>query len=717
MEVEHAEQQPPLAARWPVEREHHGDVVVDDYEWLREKTSEDVIAYLEAENAFTEGRTAHLAPLREAVFSEVRARVQETDLSVPVRDGGWWYYARTVEGQQYALQCRAPAAPEDWTPPRLTPGDPVDGEQVLLDCNAEAEGHEFFAVGSFAVSDDGGRLAYAVDTDGDERYTLRVKDLCTGAMLADEIAGTFPGALWSPDGRFVFYPTVDDAWRPDSIWRHRVGTAPSEDVRVFTEPDDRYWLGMGITRSRRYLVIELASKITSESWILDADDPVGEFRVVLPRREGVEYEIDHAVVGGQDRLLILHNDGAENFELAQAPAADPTRMSAVIEHRGEVRLEQVDAFAGHIVVGYREEAIPKLGVMALAGPGAAPAFGALREIGFDEELYSAGAAATPEWDSPLLRVAQTSFITPARIYDYEFATGALHLRKQQPVLPDPSGRAFDPADYVQRRDWATAADGTRIPISIIRRADAPAGPAPMVLNGYGSYEISEDPGFSIARLSLLDRGMTCAVAHVRGGGEMGRAWYDDGKKLSKRNTFTDFAACARHLVDAGATTPEQLVAEGGSAGGMLMGAVANLAPELFVGILAVVPFVDPLTSILDPSLPLTVIEWDEWGDPLHDGEVYRYMRSYSPYENVEPKEYPAILAVTSINDTRVLYVEPAKWVARLRRVLADAGMSSEHILLKTEMAAGHGGVSGRYDQWRQTAFEYAWMLTTAGAAR
>ncbi|QDQ96848.1 S9 family peptidase [Tomitella fengzijianii] len=705
---------PPIAPRHPERRTHHGDGFVDDYEWLRDKDAPEVRAHLEAENAYTEARTAGLTPLRDAVFEEIRSRVQETDLSVPVRDGGWWYYSRTVEGRQYALHCRAPAAADDWTPPVLAPGVAVPGEQVLLDGNAEAEGHEFFALGSFAVSDDGTLLAFAVDTAGDERYTLRIKDLRTGELLGDEIPGTFPGAVFSPDGRYVFYPTVDDAWRPDTVWRHRVGTGRGDDVRVFTEPDERYWLGIGVTRSRRYIVIELGSKITSESWILGADDPAGEFRVVLPRSEGVEYEIDHAVVGGDDRLLILHNaDGAENFALAQAPVDQPGRMTEVIAYRDDVRLEQIDVFAGHVAVGYRSGAIPRIGVMAVTASG----FGPVREIGFDEELYSAGLGATSEWESPLLRVGQTSFVTPARIYDYEFSTGELHLRKQQPVLPDPSGRAFDPADYEQKREWATAPDGTRIPISIIRRVpgtDGPAAPAPTLLYGYGSYEISVDPEFSIARLSLLDRGMVYAVAHVRGGGEMGRRWYDDGKQLAKRNTFTDFVACTRHLVDSGLTTPAQLVAEGGSAGGLLMGAVANIAPELFAGILAVVPFVDPLTSILDPSLPLTVIEWDEWGDPLHDPEVYRYMKTYSPYENVENRQYPAILAVTSINDTRVLYVEPAKWVARLREVVDEK--TSEGILLKTEMAAGHGGVSGRYDKWRQTAFEYAWVLTAAGAA-
>ncbi len=698
---------PPIAARRPAPRVHHGDTFVDDYEWLRAKDDAEVIAHLEAENAYTTARTDHLAPLRRAIYDEIDARTLQTDLSVPVRRGHWWYYARTVEGSQYPLQCRAAAEPGQWTPPVLEPGVAVPGEQILLDGNVEAQGHAFFALGSFDVSADGDLLAYAVDTTGDERYELRIKDLRTGELLPDRVENTFPGALFSPDGRYVFYPTVDESWRPDTIWRHELGTGAESDVAVFTEPDERYWVGVGSTRSGRYLMIEVGSKITSEVLLLPGDEPTGEFTPVLPRREGVEYEIDHVVVGGEDRLLILHNDGAENFQLDIAPVSDSTARTTVLAHRDDVRIEEAEAFAGFVAVGYRSGAIPRVGVLPVTGNG----LGALTEIGFDEELYTAAIGVNPEWDAPLLRLGQASFVTPTRVYDYDVAAGALALRRSQPVLGD-----FDPARYTQRREWASAADGTRVPISLVYRTDAvPAdGPAPTLLYGYGSYEISIDPAFSIARLSLLDRGVVFAVAHVRGGGEMGRHWYESGKTLTKRNTFTDFVDCARHLIDTGVTAPDRLVAEGGSAGGMLMGAVANLAPELFTGILAAVPFVDPLTSILDPSLPLTVIEWDEWGDPLHDAEVYRYMQGYSPYENIRATEYPAILAVTSLHDTRVLYVEPAKWVARLREVLGAAEIDSSEILLKTEMHAGHGGVSGRYDKWRETAFEYAWILGTLG---
>ncbi|MBN4928276.1 S9 family peptidase [Hoyosella rhizosphaerae] len=685
----------PEAKKVPLQREHHGDAFVDNYEWLRDKENPEVVAYLEAENAFTDAQTVHLGALREKIFGEIKNRTQETDMSVPVRRGEWWYYSRTIEGKQYGVSCRCPIeSDDDWEPPQLDAD--VPGEVVLLDANAEAEGHDFFSLGSFTVTEDGTLLAYAVDTTGDERYTLRVKDLRTGEMLGDEIENTFPGALWDNSGTFLFYLTVDDAWRPDTVWRHELGTPASDDVSVFHESDERYWVGMGTTRSRKFLVIEVGSKITSESRVVDADDPTGEFKVVLPRREGVEYGIDHVVVAGEDRFLIMHNDGAENFELADAPVSDPTDQRVLIAHRDTVRLEDVEAFQDHLVVGYRRDAISRIALWPINADG----YGELTEIDFGEELYTAAPGANPEWSSPYLRLGFTSFITPGRVFDFELSTGEMHLRKEQPVLG-----GYDHAMYEQKRDWAVAEDGTRIPISVVKRKDTNE-PAPTLLYGYGSYESSIDPSFSVARLSLLDRGMVFMVAHVRGGGEMGRRWYDNGKTLTKKNTFTDFVACARHIRDSGQASA--VVADGGSAGGLLMGAVANLAPELFDGILANVPFVDPLTSILDPSLPLTVIEWDEWGNPLADADVYAYMKSYSPYENVTDQKYPPILAVTSINDTRVLYVEPAKWVAKLREV------GAESVLLKTEMSAGHGGVSGRYEKWKEVAFEFAWVLDRVG---
>ncbi len=693
---------PPVAARKPVIRSHHGDDVEDAYEWLRAKDDAEVLAHLEAENAYTDARTAHLEALRETLFSEIKGRTLESDLSVPTRRGDWWYYGRTVEGQQYGIQCRAPlASPDDWTPPELSTDVDVPGEQILLDSNVEAEGTEFFSLGSFEVTADGSRLLYGVDVAGDERYTVRVRDIASGEELPDVIEGTFAGASFSPDGRFIVYTTVDDAWRPDTVWLHELGTPVEDDTKLFHEPDERYWVGAGFTRSDRYLVIGVGSSITSEEWLVDAADLRSEPQVVWPRTEGIEYDSEHAVVDGEDVLFILHNDGALDFELVRVAASDPSgAREVVIPHRAGERLLGVSTFRDWAIVGYRRGGLARLGMLSYAD-------GAVDEIVFDEPLYSVGSGGNPEWAPPLIRLGYGSFITPGTVFDYDVTTRELHLRKRQPVLG-----GYDPEDYAQARAWATAHDGTQIPISLVwKRSFGEAGAAPRALHlyGYGSYEHSIEPGFSVPRLSELDRGVIFAVAHVRGGGEMGRQWYEEGKLLHKRNTFTDFVDCARHLVEAGYTSPDRMVAEGGSAGGLLMGAVANLAPELFAGIVADVPFVDALTTILDPSLPLTVIEWDEWGDPLHNADVYAYMKSYTPYENVrENTDYPRILAVTSLNDTRVMYVEPAKWVARLREVGADA-------LLKCEMVAGHGGVSGRYNAWRERAFELAWLLEVVGA--
>jgi oligopeptidase B len=522
-------------------------------------------------------------------------------------------------------------------------------------------------------------------------------------VAADEIPGAFYGSAWSADGRALFYVTVDDAWRPNQVWRHLIGTPAASDVVVFEETDERFWVGVHLTRSERYLVISSSSKLTSEVWLLDAADPAGEFTVVAPRRHGIEYSVEHQLgAGGSGRLLILHNENAENFELATAPVTDPGTWTPFIGHRPDTRLLEVDAFAGHLVVHLRRDGLTGLRVVR--------ADGSDYEIDFPEPLYQVRPLANPEYDAPAFRLSYVSMITPDSVYDCDVATGELTLLRRRPVLPLPGGREYDPADYVQRREWATAADGARVPISLVWKAATPLdGTAPALLYGYGSYEISIDPAFSVPRLSLLDRGFVYAIAHIRGGGEMGRRWYDDGKMLSKINTFTDFVAAARHLAAAGYTRPEKIVARGGSAGGLLMGAAVNLDPAAFGGIVAQVPFVDALTTILDPSLPLTVTEWEEWGDPLHDPAVYRYMKSYSPYENIDAVAvYPPVLAVTSLNDTRVLYSEPAKWIARLQ-----ARAQGGPFLLKTEMIAGHGGRSGRYDAWREEAMVLAWIIRTA----
>jgi oligopeptidase B len=707
MSTEQTSPTPPIAKQVPAERTQHGDTVIDPYAWLADPKDPEVIAYLEAENAYTEASTTGLAELRSSIFDEIKARTQETDLSVPVRKGNWWRYARTEEGKQYSIQCRRRIAEGEVTPPMPQDGKPLDGEEVLLDGNELAAGAAFFSLGAASVSPDERLLAYSTDFSGDERFTLRVKDLATGSVLDDEVPDTYYGCAWSRDGSTLFYVTVDEAWRPYRVWRHAVGTPAADDVVVFEEADEKFWLGVGTSRDERFIEIQTASKLTSEVWLLDASSPDGEFSVVAPRRHGVEYGVE---VAG-DRLLILHNDGAENFELAAAPLpgapgyGDAASWTPVIEHRADTRLLSVDAFADYLVLYYRRDGLTGLSVLPASGAGPE------RPVAFPEPLYTVGPGANYEYTQTRFRLGYTSLVTPSTVYDLDLATGALTLLKQQQVLPSPSGVGYDPAAYEQYREWAVGADGTRVPISIVCAKGTPRdGSAPCLLYGYGSYEISIDPSFSIPRLSLLDRGFVFAIAHIRGGGEMGRPWYDDGKMLTKRNTFTDFVASAEHLAAAGWTSPARLIARGGSAGGLLMGAVANLAPSAFAGIVAQVPFVDALNSILDPSLPLTVTEWEEWGDPLHDAAVYEYMKSYTPYENVAAAAYPAIFAITSLNDTRVLYHEPAKWTARLRAVA-----SGGPFLLKTEMEAGHAGRSGRYDAWQEEALVLAWIIVTANA--
>ncbi|ABL82481.1 MULTISPECIES: S9 family peptidase [unclassified Nocardioides] len=708
---------PPVAERRPTTAEHHGHQRVDDYEWLRAKEAPEVIAYLEAENVYTRERTAHLADLRQAIFEEIKARTRETDLSVPTRNRGYWYYGRSFAGKEYGASCRVPVTDaEDWAPPKpaedTRPDQPaLPGEQVLLDLDALAEGHEFFSLGGSSVSPDGTLLAYATDVVGDERYTIRVLEIDSGELRTDEITGALGGATWDRAGESFYYTTVDETWRADKIWRHRLGTGQDEDELVHHETDGRFWVGVGRTRSDRFLVIASGSKSTSEYRFLDADDPDAGWRVFAERREGLEYSLEHAVLAGEDVFLVLHNHTGPDFELGIAPVR-PTpaeQWRPLVAHDPAVRLEDVDAFAGHLVVHQRSAGLTQLRILELDDAGVSDDY----LVEFDREIFTVGTAGNPNFAQPVVRLGYTSLAVPSSVYDYDVRSRELTLLRRAPVLG-----GYDPADYEEHRLWATAEDGARVPISIVAKRGARedvgggTGPVPVLLYGYGAYETSMDPYFSIARLSLLDRGAAFAIAHVRGGGEMGRRWYDEGKLMRKQNTFSDFVACARHLVATGWTTPDRLVAEGASAGGLLMGAVANQAPELFGGIVAGVPFVDSLTTMLDASLPLTVPEYDEWGNPEADAEVYEYLASYAPYDNVAAVDYPPILAETSLNDTRVLYVEPAKWVARLRAT----AVGRRDFLLRTEMAAGHGGVSGRYKAWHDRAFALAWMLDRMGLA-
>ncbi len=692
---------PPEAKRVPVTRERFGDVAVDDYAWLRERDDPDLLDLLEAENAFTDEVMAPTKALQERIFGEIKDRTQETDLSVPHRKGAWWYYSRTEEGKAYRIHCRRPY---DGT------GTATDAEgsaeAVILDENALAEGHDYLSLGVADVSPDGTLLAYSVDHAGDEEHTLAVRDLRTGEDLAVAIPGTSYGFAWAADGRTCFYTTLDPAQRPWRVHRHVVGVDPpdgSADVLVHQEDDERFFVSVGASRSGDLVVLSLESKVTSEIWLLDAHRPTDPARVVERRRQGVEYSVAHA----GDHLFVLSNDDAPNFALWRAPLSEPGRAGwePVIAHRDDTRLDGVEAFAGHLVVHVRTAGTTGLQVLDLLDG----EVGRPRDLAFDEEVRSVGPGVNEEFDTGTYRFGYQSLVTPASVFEEDLATGERTLLKQQPVLG-----GYEPGAYESARVWAASPDGTDVPMSVVwKRGVARDGTAACLLYGYGSYEASMDPWFSIARLSLLDRGVVFAVAHVRGGGEMGRRWYEDGKLLAKPNTFGDFVACARHLVAERWTTPARLVARGGSAGGLLMGAAANLAPDLFRAVIAEVPFVDALNTILDPTLPLTVIEWEEWGNPIENEEVFRCMRGYTPYENIQAGRYPAILATGGLNDPRVGYHEPTKWVQRLRRTVVPD--PDRPILLRMELGAGHGGPSGRYDAWRHEAELLAFALWQVGA--
>ncbi|MCT1601045.1 S9 family peptidase [Kocuria sp. p3-SID1433] len=726
---------PPSAVRRDHIREFHGDSFQDPYEWLRDKDSPEVIAHLQAETAYAEAATAQLAPLREQLFQEVRYRVQETDLSVPWRRGDWWYFARTEEGGEHAVQCRVPADAGGWEPPRIVAGQPLPGEQTLLDGNERARPHDFWSLGAFDITHDGTRMAWAEDTTGDERFTVRVHDLSTERTLDDEIPETSYGAFLSPAGDAVFYTEVDDTWRPWRLRRHVLGTPLEQDITIAQEDDPGLWLGAELSSDRRWLVLEAGCSEYSEVSILRVEE-AGEQSplVVVPRSARVLASAEPLRIDGRDVVLLQHDHQAPDgrvslIELSDLPAgatspgdddgpADREQTSDdglppgidIMGPREGLRVLGFAATEHHLVVEVREDTLPGLRVLPLDGLGTerqAPP----RALEVPGELTAVSLTAA-EPDSPVLRFTAESFVIPRRVFDLIFEAPGPDLpepilRREQPVLG-----GYSAADYSVERDWAQAEDGTRIPITLIRRRDAPQ-PAPAVVYAYGSYEISMDPSFSYSRISLLDRGVVWAIAHVRGGGELGRQWYESGKKEHKRRTFTDVVAVTRHLGGRSDIDADRIVLMGGSAGGLLVGAVLNLAPELYCGAVAAVPFVDPLTSMLMPELPLTALEWEEWGNPIDSAEVYRTMQAYSPYENIAPRDHPPILAVTSLHDTRVLYVEPAKWVAALRHENSD---KRERILMRIEMAGGHGGASGRYQQWRDNAWEDAWALERLGLA-
>ena len=670
---------PPVAPRRPRVEELHGETRQDDYFWLRDREDPAVVAHLEAENAYTDAVMAPTAALQEALYREMLGRIQETDESAPYRQRGFWYSTRTEEGRQYPLLLRRPGRPE--APP-----------QVMLDVNALAEGKHFMALGLAAVSDDDRRLAYSTDETGFRQYTLRVKDLESGETLPLRVEKVVTAA-WAADSRTLFYTVEDEAKRSHRLYRHELGS--HEHALVYEEPDERFNVYVGRTRSGAFVVMAAASHTTSEVRVLPADQPRAELALVAPRLQDQEYELDHQ--GG--RFLIRVNDTGRNFRLVEAPVSSPGRESwrEVVAHRPEVMLEGLEAFAGFVVLLEREGGLQRLRI--LEGDGSVHA------VAFPEPAYALEPSANPEYDTGLYRYVYQSPTTPPSVFDWDVAARQATLVKRQPVRG-----GYDPERYVTERLEATAPDGTRVPISLVRPRDFPKdGSRPLHLYGYGSYGYPMPAGFSSHRLSLLERGFACAIAHVRGGGELGKPWHDGGRMESKPNTFSDFVACAELLVAEGLTRPERLVIEGGSAGGLLMGAAVNLRPDLFAAVVSKVPFVDVVNTMLDESLPLTVGEFEEWGNPKLP-EQYAVLRSYCPYSNLRAGAYPALLVKTAFHDSQVMYWEPAKYVARLRTLKTDA----RPLLLKTNLTAGHGGASGRYDYLREVAFDYAFVLTAVG---
>jgi oligopeptidase B len=673
---------PPIARVEPRIQGMHGDTRVDNYFWLRDRTDPEATAYLEAENRYTGAVMRHTAELQERLYHEMRGRIKETDLSVPERIDQYFYYTRTEAGRQYPIFCRRSGTLEG-------------PEEVLLDENPLATGHGYFRVGALEVSPDHRLLAYSVDTSGAEEYTLYVKDLVTGRLLDESMAGTSLGVAWANDSRSLFYTELDQARRPCRLYRHTVGSSPATDPLVYSEADESFFLDVGHTRSRRYLLLEISSHSTSEVRFLNADRPEEPFRVVQARQPGVEYSVSHH----DDRFFITTNDGAPNFRLVQAPVSSPSKENwrAVLPYRPQIKLDATDTFRSHLVVYEREAGLRQIRVLDLIS-------GQEHRVSFPEPVYTLRAHDNPEFDTTLLRFTYTSLVTPSSVIEYDLQDRSWNVRKRTEVI------GYDSSLYRSARLSATAADGSLVPISLVYRADGEwEGPRPLLLNGYGAYGMSYDPAFSSNALSLLDRGFVVAIAHVRGGEELGRPWYEGGKLLKKRNTFTDFIAVAEHLIAHGYTIPDRLAINGASAGGLLMGAVMNLRPDLFGAVVAEVPFVDVINTMLDASLPLTVIEYDEWGNP-NEPQAYAYMRTYSPYDNIEACRYPPLLVTAGLNDPRVAYWEPAKFTAKLRATKTDGN----RLLLRTNMGAGHGGASGRFDLLREVAFKYAFVLDVLG---
>jgi oligopeptidase B len=672
----------PAAPKHRHERTLHGETVVDEWFYLRDRTHPDTIPYLEAENAYTAEVMKPVEGLLRLLYDEMVARIQETDVSVPWRFRAHEYYSRTEQGKQYAIYCRrALASPE---------------EEILLDCNQLAEGHNYFSLAFNRVSPDGRLLAYAVDTDGSEVYTLRFRNLESGDTLPDAITGVYYAADWAADSRTFFYTTLDDTKRPYRLWRHEAGSI-GPGVLVYEEADARFNVAIDRTRSGRFLLLTVDSHTTTEVRYLDANYPSGEFRLLQPRRHDVEYFVEHQ----GSSFYIRTNENGRNFRLMRAPDGNPSleNWAEVLPHREDVAIEQVDGFENHLAVFERAEALRRLRIIRTTD-------NTEHLVPFDEPVYTLFGDRNEEYGTAQFRFVYTSPIAARSVYDYDMDTRQRELKKRDAVLG-----GYDPANYATERTFALAPDGVRVPLSLAYRKDlfslgARDGRNPLYLYGYGAYGLITEPAFSSERISLLDRGFVFAIAHIRGSGDNGRRWYDDGKLLKKKHTFTDFIACAEHLIAEGYTSPAKLAIVGGSAGGLLMGAVLNMRPDLLHVAVAHVPFADVVNTMLDPTLPLTVTEYEEWGNP-GEKQFYDYIRSYAPYENVEYRAYPNVLVIAGLNDPRVPYWEPAKWVAKLRDRKTDANV----LLLKTQMGAGHGGPSGRYARMAEKAFEFAFIAS------
>jgi oligopeptidase B len=712
---------PPVAPRRPHQLTAHGHTRVDDWYWLADRDDPAVEAYLTAENEYASAVLAPTGALQDELFEAIRSRVHETDAGAPSRHGPWWYYSRTVEGKQYPQFCRRPD-PERALSAAQVAADarsgrsPEDlGEKLILDENELAGDSDYFAIGVLDISPDQKVMAYATDTDGSENYTLRFRHIESGVDLEDTVEGIYYGSAWASDNQTFFYVRPDSAMRPWQVWRHELGG--TEDRLVFQEDDERFFAEVELSRSQQRIVINTSSKTTSESWWMDAADP-GDPQVILARQPGVEYDVDHDRSGWLVRSNQAGPDGGAcpNFALYRL-AEGSTEPALVVPHRSSIKLESAESFAGFVVLAERSErdGLERLRIISRSAIDAGGTIDVDDETGQHlieqpEPVYCLLGDANAEWACDTYRFGYTSLVTPRSSIEYDVAK-----RQRTTVWSQIVPGGYDPTQYRTERLWATAPDGVRVPISVVVRAEAALdGSTPCLLYGYGSYEASMDPSFSFARLNLLERGACFAIAHVRGGGELGRAWYEQGRMEHKTNTFSDFIAAAEHLVESGWARPDGLVARGGSAGGLLMGVIANWRPELWRAIIAEVPFVDVVTTMSNTDLPLTVTEWEEWGDPVHDPDAYHRMLAYSPYDNVEVRPYPAMFVTAGLNDPRVGYWEPAKWVAKLRA--HGAGGDDRPVILRTEMGAGHQGSSGRYDAWRDEARVQAFVLTQMGLA-